>query len=96
MRSIGMMKHGAILLNVSRGGLVDTDEVLNALERGQIGGLGMDVWENEGAAARVLRGCSLLLGPWRGCVRACTRACAPVLWRACSALCNASFPAPGT
>jgi lactate dehydrogenase-like 2-hydroxyacid dehydrogenase len=42
-----MMKHGAILLNVSRGGLINTDAVMEALESGIIGGLGMDVWENE-------------------------------------------------
>lgn len=43
-----MMKKGCILLNVSRGGLVDSDEVMSGLESGQIGALGMDVWENEG------------------------------------------------
>jgi len=43
-----MMKQGAFLLNVSRGGLVNSEELINALERGQIGGIGLDVWENEG------------------------------------------------
>lgn len=43
-----MMKKGAILLNVSRGGLVDADALLEGLENGQLGGLGMDVYENEG------------------------------------------------
>lgn len=45
---IALMKQGAILLNVSRGGLVDSDELISGLERGQIGGIGLDVWENEG------------------------------------------------
>jgi phosphoglycerate dehydrogenase-like enzyme len=45
---ISMMKEGAFLLNVSRGGLVNSDELIAGLERGQIGGIGLDVWENEG------------------------------------------------
>lgn len=43
-----MMKKGAILLNVSRGGLVDSQALYDGLENGQLGGLGMDVYENEG------------------------------------------------
>lgn len=42
------MKPTALLINVSRGGLVDTDALLDALEAGDIGGCGMDVYENEG------------------------------------------------
>lgn len=42
-----MMKKGALLLNVSRGGLVDSDEMMHALESTQLGGVGLDVWENE-------------------------------------------------
>ncbi|WIA17926.1 hypothetical protein OEZ85_009419 [Tetradesmus obliquus] len=45
---IAMMKKGAILLNVSRGGLVDSQALYDGLENGQLGGLGMDVYENEG------------------------------------------------
>jgi D-lactate dehydrogenase len=45
--SFAMMKKGALLLNVSRGGLVDSDEMMHALERAQLGGVGLDVWENE-------------------------------------------------
>lgn len=44
---ISKMKQGAYLINVSRGGLVDTDAVIEGLEDGTIGGLGMDVYENE-------------------------------------------------
>eukprot|EP00878_Enallax_costatus_P017913 GHUV01018835.1.p1 GENE.GHUV01018835.1~~GHUV01018835.1.p1 ORF type:complete len:293 (+),score=47.53 GHUV01018835.1:318-1196(+) len=44
---INMSKKGCILLNVSRGGLIDSDEVMNGLESQQIGALGLDVWENE-------------------------------------------------
>jgi D-lactate dehydrogenase len=45
-----MMKEGSMLLNVSRGGLVNSDELIHGLERGQIAGIGLDVWENEGEA----------------------------------------------
>lgn len=43
------MKPGAMLINVSRGGLVKSDALPDALESGQLGALGMDVYENEGA-----------------------------------------------
>ena len=35
-------------MNVSRGGLVDTDAATDALEAGQLGGLALDVYEHEG------------------------------------------------
>jgi len=34
---IAMMREGAFLINVSRGGLLDTEAAIDALERGQIG-----------------------------------------------------------
>jgi len=46
---ISRMKPGAMLINVSRGGLVETDALCEALERGQIGAVGMDVYEDEDA-----------------------------------------------
>ncbi len=45
---ITAMKPGTMLINVSRGGLVDSDALFEGLETGQLGGLGMDVYENEG------------------------------------------------
>lgn len=42
------MKKGCILLNVSRGGLVENAALVSGLESRQLGGLGMDVYENEG------------------------------------------------
>ena len=42
------MRPGAIIVNVSRGGLVDVDAAMDALESGQLGGLAMDVYEQEG------------------------------------------------
>jgi len=45
---LALMKPNAMLINVSRGGLVDTDALLEAVETGKIGGCAMDVYENEG------------------------------------------------
>lgn len=39
------MKDGVIIVNTSRGGLVETNAVIQALETGKIGGLGLDVFE---------------------------------------------------
>lgn len=38
-------------MNVSRGGLVDVDAAMDALETGQLGGLALDVYEQEGKLA---------------------------------------------
>ena len=45
--TIGLMKHGVMLINTSRGGLVNTKEVINALKTGKVGYLGLDVYEEE-------------------------------------------------
>ena len=37
LRRIAMMREGAFVINVSRGGLLDTDAAIDALESGQIG-----------------------------------------------------------
>jgi D-lactate dehydrogenase len=41
------MKRGVMLINTSRGGLLDTRAVIHALKTGHIGYLGLDVYENE-------------------------------------------------
>ncbi len=41
------MKPGAMLVNTSRGALIDTQAVINALKDGQLGGLAIDVYEEE-------------------------------------------------
>lgn len=46
-KEIATMKKGVMLINTSRGGLVDTKEVIRGLKTGQIGYLGLDVYEEE-------------------------------------------------
>ena len=41
------MKSGAILINCSRGALVDLDSALESLKNGKLGGLGLDVFDPE-------------------------------------------------
>lgn len=48
-QTIGMMKEGVMLINTSRGGLIDTGAVIKALKTGRIGYLGLDVYEQESA-----------------------------------------------
>jgi len=47
--SLASMKRGAFLINTSRGGLIDTRAAIDAVESGQLGALGIDVYENESA-----------------------------------------------
>ncbi|WP_019868698.1 2-hydroxyacid dehydrogenase [Salinispora oceanensis] len=44
---IAQMRRGAMLINTSRGALVDTRAVIDGLKNGQIGYLGLDVYEEE-------------------------------------------------
>jgi D-lactate dehydrogenase len=45
--AIRQMKPGVTLLNTSRGALIDTTAVIEGLKSGQIGNLGIDVYEEE-------------------------------------------------
>jgi D-lactate dehydrogenase len=45
--AIERMKPGVMLINTSRGALVDTHAVLNGLKSGRLGYLGLDVYEEE-------------------------------------------------
>ena len=46
-REIGMMKPGAILINCSRSGIVNEEDLFTALEDGRLGGAGLDVFAME-------------------------------------------------
>ena len=46
--SVEMMKPGVIIVNTSRGGLVDTESLINGIKVGIIGGACLDVYEEEG------------------------------------------------
>lgn len=46
-KAIAMMKSGVMLVNTSRGGLIDTQAVLEGLKAKQIGHLALDVYERE-------------------------------------------------
>lgn len=45
--SIAKMKKGVILLNTSRGKLINAKDLVDCLEKGMIGGVGLDVFEDE-------------------------------------------------
>ena len=46
-QTIGMMKEGVMLINTSRGALINTAAAINGLKSGRIGYLGLDVYEQE-------------------------------------------------
>jgi D-lactate dehydrogenase len=44
---LALMRHGVMLINTSRGGLVDSHALVQALKTGQVGAAGLDVYEEE-------------------------------------------------
>jgi D-lactate dehydrogenase len=42
------MKPGALLINTSRGALIDTPALIESLKHGHLGAAGLDVYEEEG------------------------------------------------
>ena len=49
--TLAQCRRGVIIINTARGGLIDTNALLDALDSGQVGGAGLDVLEED----RVLR-----------------------------------------
>lgn len=45
--SLSKMKDGVIIINSSRGKLIKTDDLIDAISANRIGGVGLDVYENE-------------------------------------------------
>jgi D-lactate dehydrogenase len=45
--TLSIMKDGVMLINTSRGGLIDTKAAIHALKKGKLGSLGIDVYEQE-------------------------------------------------
>src|SRR5262249_31355468 len=45
--TIDLMREGAILINVSRGALVETGALIKGLKSGRLGGVALDVYEEE-------------------------------------------------
>ena len=66
-REIALMKPNAVLINSSRGGVVDESALIRALRSGKIGGVALDVFENEpltaGDAAKFAGVPNLILTP---------------------------------
>ena len=48
-RRIGLLRPDVYLINASRGGIVDEEALVSALEEGRLAGAGLDVWKHEPA-----------------------------------------------
>jgi D-3-phosphoglycerate dehydrogenase len=64
--AIAKMKRGAILLNISRGGLVDEEALYNALVSGAISSAGIDCFKNEPYSGKLATLENIVLTPHIG------------------------------
>lgn len=72
--ALARMRPGAILVNTARGPCIDDDAVADALERGHLGGAGLDVFTGEPAIApRLLAAPRTVLAPHLGSATTTTR-----------------------
>ena len=53
-REFNLMKKGTLIVNAARGGVVNEDDLIFALESGQVGGIALDVFEDEPNPNRAL------------------------------------------
>lgn len=72
--ALARLRRGAILINTSRGGLVDTSALVQALASGRLAAAGLDVYENEpDVADELLRLKNVVLAPHVGSATRRTR-----------------------
>ncbi len=67
-KEFALMKHDALLVNVARGGIVDEEALVEALDNNRLGGASIDVYEQEPMRAdspllRIQKSDKLLLSP---------------------------------
>jgi glyoxylate reductase len=73
-RALAQMQQGAILVNTSRGAVVDTIALVEALQAGHLGAAGLDVYEHEPhVPAELLKLRNTVLLPHLGSATAATR-----------------------
>ncbi|MFZ4801194.1 MAG: phosphoglycerate dehydrogenase [Chlorobium sp.] len=65
-REFGLLKKGAVLLNVARGGLVDEEALMAALDAGTLGGVWLDTFGSEPYSGALCGRDNVLLTPHVG------------------------------
>lgn len=61
--TLASMRHGAWLINASRGGVAESSAIISARQSGRIGGLVVDVWEGEPVIDAALAAVADLMTP---------------------------------